>query len=251
MRGKDEMDKKKEILGLIPARGGSKGLPGKNIRPLDGIPLIAHTILKAKKSRYITRLIVVTDSDDIAQVAKDYGAEVPFQRPEELSTDTSRAFELYKYIIEWFKQNEGYRPDILCTMLCTTPFRTTSDIDSCLWKMITYDYDWCFTINEIEHHPYRAMKIVDDQIRPLFDIDKSVMWANRQELPTLYRFNGGVIVGKTSHIENYSEYNIDNLAYATTRVGYSPMPARRAIDIDTVEDLMFAELLMKEGKIDE
>jgi N-acylneuraminate cytidylyltransferase/CMP-N,N'-diacetyllegionaminic acid synthase len=150
------MNKQAEILGLIPARGGSTGLPGKNIRPLHGVPLIGHTILEAKKSKYISRLVVATDSKEIAEVAKDCGAEVPFERPAEISNSTSHAFEVFKYTIDWLKQNENYRPDILCTMLCTTPFRTASDIDDCLYKMIEDDFDWCFTINEIEHHPYRA-----------------------------------------------------------------------------------------------
>ena len=133
-------------------------------------------------------------------------------------------------------------------MLCTTPFKTASDIDDCLQTMIEHDYDWCFTINEIEHHPYRAMKIIGDQIKPLFDIDRSVMWANRQELPELYRFNGGVIAGKTEHIENNDEYNIDNLNYSDTRVGYSIMPVSRTIDIDTLEDFEFVEMMMRKRR---
>lgn len=241
------MNKKVEILGLIPARGGSTGLPGKNIRPLNGLPLIGHTILEAKKSKRISRLVVATDSKEIAEVAKDYGAEVPFERPATISKSNSHAFEVFKYTIDWLKQNEKYRPDILCAMLCTTPFRTASDIDDCLRAMIEHDYDWCFTINEIEHHPYRAMKIVGNQIRPLFDIDRSIMWANRQELPKLYRFNGGVVAGKTEHIENYNEYNIDNLNYSETRVGYVIIPTGRAHDIDTLQDFELAELLIKDG----
>jgi len=236
---------KKEILGLIPARGGSKGLPGKNIRPLNGIPLIAHLIMKAKQSQYINRIIVATDSDEIASIAKEYGAEVPFKRPDSISGPKSHGFEVFKYTINWLKESENYTPDILSTMLCTTPFITTDDIDSCLEKMIKNEFDSCFTINEIEHHPYRAMIVDGDLLHPMFDLENSKLWANRQEFPTVYRFNGGVIAAKTEHILNNDEYNIDNLRYKNTQVGYSIIPAERAIDIDTIVDFEFAELLIK------
>ena len=239
------MATKKEILGLIPARGGSIGLPGKNIRPLNGIPLIGHTILKAKKSKLIDRVIVATDSDEIAEIAIRYGAEVPFRRPAEISGPKSHGFEVFKYSLNWLKEHENYIPDILSTMLCTTPFLYAEDIDSCLIKMINNDYDWCFTINEIEHHPYRAMMLEGDLMHPMFDLENTKLWGNRQEFPMVYRFNGGVIAAKTEHIRNYNEYNIDNLKYYNTRVGYSIMPQDRSIDIDTAADFEFVELLLQ------
>ena len=135
-----------EILGLIPARGGSKGLPGKNIKLLSGKPLIAHTIEAALESEYLTRVIVVTDSKDIASIAREYGAETPFIRPDEISGDKSHAFEVYNYSAKWLKENENYMPDIICNMLCTTPLRNASDIDSCMKLMIETSSDWCFTV---------------------------------------------------------------------------------------------------------
>ncbi len=243
------MSEKIEILGIIPARAGSTGLPGKNIRPLMGTPLIAHTILEAKKSKYLSRIAVITDGDDIADVAREYGAEVPFKRPDMISGPQSHAFETYKYTIEWYRENENYRPEIMCCMLCTTPFRTAEDIDNCLSSMIENGHDWGFTINEIEHHPYRAMKIEGDRIRPLFDVDRSVMWANRQELPEMYRFNGGVIAGRTKHIEDHEEYNIDNLNHPDIKVGYSKMPVNRAADIDTLEDFDYVEFKMSRSEV--
>ena len=239
---------KKEILGLIPARGGSQGLPGKNIRLLNGIPLIAHTIKHAFDSKYITRVVVVTDCEEIAGVARRFGAETPFKRPAEISGPTSHCFETYKYTVNWLAENEDYRPDILCTMLCTTPFRTSLDIDNCLAKIVKDDCDWSFTVNEIEHHPYRAMIPENGLIKPLFDVDRSILWANRQELPLLYRFNGGVIAGKTKNIEDNDEYNIDNINFSNTKVGYALMETARAIDIDTLEDFQLAEFLMKSKK---
>lgn len=236
---------KKEILGLIPARGGSAGLPGKNIKLLKGIPLIGHTILKAKKSKLIDKVIVATDNDEIAKVALEYGAEVPFKRPDEISGPKSHGFEVFKYSLNWLKENENYNPDILCTMLCTTPFLTTEDIDACLIKMINNEYDWCFTINEIEHHPYRAMILEGDLMHPMFNLENNKLWGNRQEFPAVYRFNGGVIATKTEHIRNHNEYNIDNLKHGNTRVGYIIMPQERSIDIDTASDFEFVELLLQ------
>jgi CMP-N,N'-diacetyllegionaminic acid synthase len=239
------MQNKKEILGLIPARGGSTGLPGKNIRLLNGIPLIARTIIEAFKSEYITRVVVVTDSDEIAEVARNYGAETPFKRPGEISGPTSHAFETYKYSVEWLEKNEGYNPEIVCAMLSTTPFRSSKVIDECLKTMIETDCDWCFTVNEIEHHPYRAMIIENNKLVPVFDIPRNLLWANRQELPKMYRFNGGVLAGKTIHIKNNEEYNIDKSDFKNTDVRYVVMPIEDAMDIDSLEDFEFVEYLMK------
>ena len=238
-----------EILGLIPARGGSKGLPGKNIRPLDGKPLIAHTIEAAKASKYLTRVIVVTDSDEIASVAREYGAETPFVRPPEVSGDQSHAFAVYKYSAHWLRENEGYEPHIICNMLCTTAMRTAADIDACMSLMLETDCDWCFTVNEIEHHPYRAV-VVDDsgRMKPFFDIPRETMWANRQELPKMHRFNGGVIAGKTCHILEHEEYNIDNLSFSDIDVRCVEIPMSRAGGIDTIEDFQLMELMLKAKK---
>jgi CMP-N,N'-diacetyllegionaminic acid synthase len=234
-----------EVLGLIPARGGSKGLPGKNIRPLCGKPLIAHTIETALNSKHLTRVIVVTDSEEIASIAREYGAETPFMRPSEISQSLSHAFEVYKYSVHWLKENENYRPDIVCNMLCTTLFRSSIDIDNCIVTMKETDCDWCFTINEIEHHPFRAMtRSNDGQIKSFHNIPREIMWANRQELPKLYRFNGGVIAGKTKHIENHNEYNIGE--DFDTDVRSVLMDTRLSVDIDTITDFQLAELIMKE-----
>lgn len=241
------MTKKAEILGLIPARGGSKGLPGKNVLSLEGTPLIAHSIKSALASQYLSRVIVATDSDEIAAVARDYGAETPFKRPAELTTDTSHAFEIYRYTVDWLEQNENYRPDIVCVMLCTTPFRTSADIDACMKKMLDTGCDWCFTVNEIEHHPYRAMTVEGDRMTPVFDVSRDLLWANRQELPKMVRFNGGVIAGRTEHIQSHDEYNIDKREYNDVDVRCVEIPQRRAIDIDTREDFAFVETLMKAG----
>ncbi|MBE1302175.1 MAG: acylneuraminate cytidylyltransferase family protein [Alteromonadaceae bacterium] len=241
--------KSNEVLALIPARGGSKGLPGKNIRELDGIPLIAHSIIAARNSETITRIVVATDSQEIASIAREFGAETPFMRPAEVSTDTSHAFQIYKYAANWLLENEGYRSVIQCNLLPTTPLRNSEDIDKCINLMLSSSCDWCFTVNEMEHHPYRAMKVLDDtKMRAWFDIPRETLWSNRQELPYAVRFNGGVMAGRTEHILSFDEYNIDNLAFADTDVRYVKMPTNRSFDIDTIEDFEFINFLLSKQK---
>lgn len=232
-----------EVLALIPARGGSVGVPGKNLRLLGGRPLIAHTIQAARESRLVSRVVVATDSDAIADAAREAGAEVPFRRPAEISHGTSHAFEAYRYSLDWLAEHEDYRPEIVCVLLCTLPFRRATHIDAALTRMIDQGHDWCFSINEFEVHPYRAMVKDGDRIRPLFDVPRSMLWANRQELPPIYRFNGAIIAGRAEHIVNNTEYNIDNGEYGDISVGYLELDRIACWDIDTPEDFEMAQIL--------
>jgi CMP-N,N'-diacetyllegionaminic acid synthase len=233
-------------LGLIPARGGSKGIKKKNLRKINGKPLIAYTIEQALKSN-IDRVIVATDDEEIMNVAKKYGAECPFKRPKNISTSKSHAFDIYKYTLQWLKKNDNYIPDVLCVMLCTTPFRRIETINSCLKKIKSKKYDWVFTINEMEHHPYRAMLKKNIFVKPLFDIPNYKIWVNRQELPEMYRFNGGVFASFSQNILKNKEYNIDNLKYRNVKVGYEIMTKKESIDIDDPIDLEFVRFLMKKN----
>lgn len=235
-----------EILGLIPARGGSKGIKNKNIQIINGKPLIAYTIEQALKSN-INRVIVASDDENIIKIAKKYGAECPFVRPKKISGSNSHAFEIYKYTINWLKKNENYVPDILCVMLCTTPFRKVSSINSSLKKLRTKKFDWVFSINEMEHHPYRAMVKKKKLIRSFFNIPNKKIWLNRQELPEIYRFNGGIFATFIENILKHKEYNIDNIKFKNTRVGYEIMTKKEALDIDDPIDLEFVRYLMKKN----
>ena len=235
-----------EVLGLIPARGGSKGIKNKNIQIINGKPLIAYTIEQALKSN-INRVIVASDDENIIKIAKKYGAECPFVRPKKISGSNSHAFEIYKYTINWLKKNENYVPDILCVMLCTTPFRKVSSINSSLKKLRTKKFDWVFSINEMEHHPYRAMVKKKKLIRSFFNIPNKKIWLNRQELPEIYRFNGGIFATFIENILKHKEYNIDNIKFKKTRVGYEIMTKKEALDIDDPIDLEFVRYLMEKN----
>lgn len=230
-----------EIMALIPARGGSVGVPRKNVRLLGDKPLIAHTIEAALKAENISRVVVATDDDEIATVAKAFGADVPFKRPADISHGASHAFTAYRYAVDWLKENEEYRPDIVCVLLCTLPFRTAVHIDEAMARMLKHDHDWLFSINEFEQHPYRAMIKEGDRIKPFFDLDRSMMWANRQELPPMYRFNGAIIAARTEHIEAHEEYNIDAREFQDTNVGYVTLSGDEFFDIDTELDMEIAQ----------
>ena len=133
--------KDKKILCVILARGGSKGIPGKNIKDLAGHPLIAYTICEAVKSNHIDRVIVSSDDDDIRNVARKYGAEAPFTRPEELSTDTAKPVDCIKHATEWVEKDGNMKYDYVVELLCTNPFKTSNDIDEALEMQIETDAD--------------------------------------------------------------------------------------------------------------
>ena len=131
-------------------------------------------------------------------------------------------------------------------MLCTTPFRKVETINDSLNKLKSNRYDWIFSVNEIEHHPYRAMLIKKKKlIKPMFDIPNNKIWVNRQEFSKVFRFNGGVIACLTKNITKNNEYNIDNLKYKNIRVGYTEMSKLESLDIDEKMDIEYARFLVK------
>jgi CMP-N-acetylneuraminic acid synthetase len=231
-------------VGLIPARGGSKGIVNKNLRLLDGVPLIAHAI-RAGLASNLDRVIVMTDSLEIQEVALSYGAEAPILRPANTATDTAHMFMVYKFAMEYL-DSKNELPHSFCALLPTTPLRKVSQINESILKIQSGNFDWVFTVNEIEHHHYRAMEIVQDQrIVPFHKIDAHTLWSNRQELPRVVRFNGGTMCGLAKHALMNQEYNIDGLNTFQTKVGYVDMSQEDAYDIDTEFDLEIVSTILK------
>lgn len=147
-----------EILAIIPARGGSKGVPGKNIKQIAGKPLIAWTIGAAKESKHVTRVIVSTDDSEIAAVARKHGAEVPFMRPEQIAGDMSTDVEFLTHALETLKVTEGYEPDIVVNLRATAPLTTADDIDRGIEVMLADPHaDAVRPIIESPKHPYKAL----------------------------------------------------------------------------------------------
>ena len=222
------------MIAIIPARGGSKGLPGKNIRKMCGKPLIAYTIECALKSKYIDRVIVSTDDDEIARISLKFGAEVAFMRPSHLASDTVLAVENYLYTIDRIEKEENVIIDRFIVLQPTSPLRSVEDIDCAveLFKKKNADSVVSYTKEE---HPIYWHKNIDNDNRLINIFDDKIV--NRQELRTTYYPNGAIYIFKSSLIRNKKYYTDNSFAYV--------MPRDRSVDIDFLEDFLYAEYLLK------
>jgi N-acylneuraminate cytidylyltransferase len=195
---------KPEILAIIPARGGSKGLPNKNILPLAGHPLIAYSIKAALDSPSITRTIVSTDAEAIASVARQYGAEVPFLRPAEYAQDHSLDYDVFVHALAWLNQHEGYRPDFVVQLRPTSPLRSVELVEGCIHKLAQSEADSIRVVTPALHTPFKMWRIVteDAPMVPLMTLNGLDDPYNqpRQHLPTIYWQIGTLDVIRTSVI---------------------------------------------------
>lgn len=158
-----------EVLAIIPARGGSKGLPNKNILPLLGHPLIAYSIKAALDSKLVTRVLVSTDSQSIADIAIQYGATVPFLRPAEFAQDLSTDLELFVHALNWLNENENYTPDLVIQLRPTSPIRKADLIDECIIKLLNSDADSLRIVTPSPITPYKMWKI-EDENKPMIPL---------------------------------------------------------------------------------
>jgi CMP-N-acetylneuraminic acid synthetase len=230
----------KTVLGLIPARSGSKGVPRKNIRLLCGQPLINYTIKAALNTNTLDRVIVSTDDDEIASVAKQAGAEVPFLRPTECATDTATLMEVIKHVIVWLNDNEQYCPDAVALLPPTSPLRTTEQIDSTINLLWKSGLDSAVTICPVQNHPYFIYSR-DKNNQLLEFVTKPNKPKRRQELPEYYVHCQSVIVSLTDYFKKCDNSNFE--FNHSSVVGYE-IGSKSALDIDTPEDFLIAEAFM-------
>ena len=227
------------IVALICARGGSKGLPGKNIRPLAGVPLIAWSIRQAQAVPRISRVIVSTDSEEIAAVARKAGAEVPFMRPVELAQDNSPERSVWRHALEYLKANEGAYPDVLLVVPATAPLRLPEDLERCLDEFVQGDVDTVITVAEPHRNPYfnmvkaRADGGVELVIPPVDGI-----LTRRQDAPDVYDMTTVAYVTAPDFV-----MRADTIFAG--RVRAVRIPVERAVDIDTLMDFRVAECLLQ------
>ncbi|MBK7037799.1 MAG: acylneuraminate cytidylyltransferase family protein [Bacteroidetes bacterium] len=232
-----------KILAIIPARSGSKGLPGKNIKPLLQHPLLAYSILAAQQSKLINRITVNTDSDQIAEIAKQYNAEIPFIRPGELAQDLSTDLDVFKHQLEWMKNTEGYVPDIVVQLRPTSPVRFANWIDEAIEKLISSDADSIRVVTESPLTPFKMWLINnnnDGAMEPLVSVKNIIEPYNqpRQSLPIVYWQIGTLDVIKTKTIlEGGSMSGKKILSYIVDK--------KYAIDIDDVASFYKAEELIQ------
>ena len=236
------MEYSKEVLAIIPARGGSKGIKNKNITNLNGSSLISYSIKAALESKLVSRVICSTDSEIIAEEAIKYGAEVPFLRPDEISQDNSSDIEYFNHAIEWLKINESYRPRLLVQLRPTSPLRNLEMIDEAIQIMIKDNsYDSLRAVSQPDHTPYKMWKLVKrNEMIPLLKLtgNKEPYNTNRQNLPEVYAQTGSIDITRPETLEKYK-------SMTGKKIYPFIMDERYFIDIDNIESLELAEIRMK------
>ena len=229
----------KAVLAIIPARGGSKGLRGKNILEVCEKPLIAWTIEEAKKAKYIDRLIVSSEDEKIISVAKAWGCEVPFVRPAELAEDETPGIEPVLHAIEALPEKYDY----VVLLQPTSPLRKVEDIDGGIEFCVAENAPACVSVTEPDKSPYWMYTIDNEgRLQPLMAKDK-VITTFRQALPKVYALNGALYVGEV-------EWLLKNRSFLTGETIAFVMPKMRALDIDTEYDTMLLEFLIRKKGMD-
>ena len=226
------------ILGVIPARGGSKGVPRKNIRPLAGKPLIAYTIEAALSSHVLDDVVVSTEDPEIAKVAQQYGAQVPFMRPAELASDQAQTHPVVVHCLEFMENHTGKPYDIIVLLQPTTPMRTAQDIQDGVTLIQSSGADSVVSVTSVEgYHPFRMKRIVgDNQLINLIDQGFEDM-RPRQVLPPVYLRSGDLYIAtRATVIDRQTMVGPDSRAIV--------IPPQRAINIDTERDFMLAEYIL-------
>ena len=225
-----------KTVAFIFARGGSKGLPGKNIRPLAGKPLIAWSIEHAQAVERIERVIVSTDSQEIADVALQYGAEVPFMRPEELSSDASPEWLAWRHALNFLLEKEGAFPDVMVSIPCTAPLRLPLDIENCLDEYELGEVDVVITVTDAHRSPYFNMVKENTDGTVCLVIPPQTAVTRRQDSPQVYDMATVAYVVRPDFVMTH-ESTFEG------RVRAVRVPIERAIDIDTPIDFKIAESL--------
>ena len=226
------------ILGATFARGGSKGIARKNIKELAGKPLIAYAIETALSIAMIDRFIVSTEDEEIAEVARSYGADVPFRRPNELATDDSSVLHAWRHAVETIEQQTGQKVDILLTIPATSPLRETQDVEKCLLKLLETDADAVITVTDADRNPYFNMVEFDAEENAKIVNKLADSIVNRQEAPKVYDITTVAYAVRTSYLRKAQ-------SLMGGKVKAVIIPKERALDIDTPLDFEIAELLLE------
>jgi N-acylneuraminate cytidylyltransferase/CMP-N,N'-diacetyllegionaminic acid synthase len=226
------------ILATICCRGGSKGVPNKNLRLMHGIPLIGHTITQAQQSKLIADLIISTDSQQIADTAKEFGAKVPFFRPDDLASDTASKWPVFIHALEFYEKEYGVEVEYLVDLDVTVPLKTPQDIDGAIQLALDNpSTEVVITGYEPERNPYfNMMEIREDGLAEIVKKSEKPI-VRRQDAPDVYSLSPAAFVIKKSALYNYPHWS-----KAPCRI--FPIPRERAIDIDSLLDFELVEFLM-------
>lgn len=229
---------KNSVLALITARGGSKGIPGKNIADLAGKPLIAWTIEAAMGAAAVSRVIVSTDDAAIAAVSERWGAEVPFLRPAELAADASPHLPVLLHALAWVEEHDARSYEYILLLQPTSPLRTTGDIESAVKLALDQQADGVVSVCPAHPHPFLSRRITDDGRLEEF-APRPKGYLARQTLPPAYMLNGAIYLVRSDVLTTRQTFYTENtFAYV--------MPPERSLDIDTPWDLYLANLILRD-----
>ena len=228
-----------KILCIIPARGGSKGIPGKNIKLLGGKPLLQYTSEVALQSKYLTKVVLSSDDDDIINIGKELGLEVPFKRPQELAKDTTPTLPVIQHMLNYFKSN-GECFDAVCLLQPTSPFRTVEFLDRAILKFINEKSDSLISVLEVPHEYNPHWTFEKDKKGQLkIATGECAIISRRQDLPKAYHRDGSIYLTNTSVIEK-----LDSL-YGEC-ISFIESPKETYVNIDTHEDWTKAEIILNQ-----
>jgi N-acylneuraminate cytidylyltransferase len=230
---------KMNAVAFIFARGGSKGLPGKNLHLFCGKPMIAWSIEHAKSIKRIRRVIVSTDSEEIASVAREFGAETPFMRPPELARDDSPEWLAWRHALNYLLESEGILPDVMVSVPVTAPLRSADDIENCLDVFAKGETDSVVTVTEAHRSPFFNMVKRNQDGTVSLVIPPSSTIARRQDAPSVFDMTTVAYVVRPQFVLAHNSL-FEGRVHAVT------IPLERAIDIDTLLDFQIAEFLMKQ-----
>lgn len=231
----------REILGIIPARGSSKSIPKKNLYPLCGRPLIEYTFEAAKGSKYLSRIVLTTDDEQIASLGKQNGIEVPFLRPDNLAQNDTFALPVIQHAIDYLEKHEGYSPDIIVILQPTSPLRKARHIDEAIELLLNTGADSVVSVVEVPHryNPVSVMKIEEGRLVPFLQ-GEGTRILRRQDKPKVYARNGAAVyvVTKETVMNQNSLFGNDCRPMM--------MSCEESVDIDSLFDLRIAEMMLKD-----
>jgi CMP-N-acetylneuraminic acid synthetase len=229
-----------KVLGLITARGGSKSIPRKNIAPLGGRPMLAYTCDAALGSREVTRVVLSTDDEEIAETGRQCGVEVPFMRPPELALDNSSSISVARHAVEWLEKNDAFIPDIVLLLQPTSPLRRADHIDEALSKMKESGADTIVSVIEVPHRfsPYSVMQFKDGWLSDFWQSTLNFDRYRRQDMPVLYARNGPALLAAKTRVI------MEENSFYGSRIAPFVMDRVESIDIDDQFDLEMAEWII-------
>ena len=227
------------VLGVIPARGGSKGLPGKNTMPILGKPMIAYVIEAAKKAKRLDRVVVSTDADYIADVAAGFGARV-VRRPDEIACDAAPIEDSLRHAVRTLEAEDGYRPEAVVLMQANVPIHRDGAIDAVVDKLLASDHDSVITVFKVNQRPQWMKRTADDRIVPYMECRDF----RRQGLEDLYLADGQVMAVRTSVLFGTEGLSGVHL-YLGNNVGFYVQDRLYSMDVDSAEDLRIVEITME------